>query len=190
MFWVLILILIILFISIFVHYMNEQEKRHQALLEELFKEEEKEERAKKKSLGINKPTKVIDYGVYDKYRAKVSIYKQKGIIEIKGEYYQFNDILDYECCLMRKGGKVVSTSTSSALKRAAVGGLLFGSAGAIVGATTAKKTIKDEEETYYRINLTLNDLDNPLIWIDTEHEYIAKELCAVLNIILNNKAEH
>lgn len=189
MIWVIIAILIFL-VVMFIRYMNYQDKKHQELMNELFKEQEKEERAKRKSLGINKPSKVISDGAYDKYRAQISIYKKKGIIEINGEYIKFNDILDYECCLMRKGGKVVSTSTSSVLKRVAVGGLLFGGAGAIIGATTAKKKIKDDEEIYYRINLTLNDLDNPLFFVNTEHEYVAKELCAILNIIQNSKAEH
>ena len=189
MIWIVILILVST-VAIFVKYTNEQEKRRQALLEEIYKEEEEEERLKKKSLGINKPSKVICDGTYDEYRAQISIYKRQGVIEINGEYYKFEDILDYECCLMKKGSKAVVTSTSSALKRAAVGGLLFGGVGAIAGATTAKKTIKDNEETYYRVNLTLNDLDNPLVRVDTEHECIAKELCSILNIILKNKAEH
>jgi hypothetical protein len=77
----------------------------------------------------------------------------------KSAIHSFDDILDFE--LLEDGDSV----TKGGMAGATVGALAFGATGAIVGSITGKKTTK-MNCTSMRIKVTLNDMSNPIEYID------------------------
>jgi len=69
------------------------------------------------------------------------------------------------------------TIEQKGLGRAVAGGLLFGAAGAIVGAVTTSKKI-DEICRYLRIKITLDDIIRPAVYADIITETTPKETVA------------
>jgi len=110
--------------------------------------------------------------------------------------YNCDDIIEYE--LMEDG----NTVTSGGLGRAAVGGVLLGGVGAIVGGVTGKKRSKSVIENF-NIKLTLNDFQNPTVYIEllnkkkiktNSNKYKemyekAQEILSTLAVLQNNKGE-
>ena len=90
---------------------------------------------------------------------------------------------------------VSKTSTGSMLGRALVGGVLLGPVGAVVGGATAKrkteatpvyKTVyKDEVKIKYVVQITVNDLNNPVrsVMFGSRKEE-ALHLESMLNLII------
>lgn len=84
--------------------------------------------------------------------------------------YNYSDLIDYEII---ENGKTIYSSISSkgagGIGRAIIGGLLFGGAGAVVGATTAKSKTETESNNLINsinIKITINDMDIRNIIID------------------------
>ncbi len=75
----------------------------------------------------------------------------------KNSYINYKDIISFE---LIEDDKTVS---SGGLSRALVGGVLFGGAGAIVGAVTAGKKKKYCEKLL--IKMTINDMNDPVLYI-------------------------
>ncbi|EQF26329.1 MULTISPECIES: DUF4428 domain-containing protein [Clostridioides] len=73
--------------------------------------------------------------------------------------YNYSDIIEYE--LLENG----ETVTKGGIGRALAGGALFGGVGAVVGGVTAKRTTKALIDNL-KIKITLNDLNNPNIYIN------------------------
>lgn len=71
--------------------------------------------------------------------------------------YRYSDIVDFE--IIQNGTKY---KTKNGITRAVVGGLLFGTAGAVVGASTAQK---ESMINNMSINIRVNDANNPLVSI-------------------------
>lgn len=69
--------------------------------------------------------------------------------------YSFRDLISFD--LVQNGNQIISGNDG----KAAVGAVLFGAAGAVVGAS-AKKTVRDMCSDLH-IELNVNDLDCPLI---------------------------
>jgi hypothetical protein len=110
--------------------------------------------------------------------------------------YNCDDIIEYE--LLEDG----ITVTSGGLGRAAVGGVLLGGVGAIVGGVTGKKKSRSEIENF-KIKLTLNDFQNPTVYVEllnkkklktNSNKYKemyekAQEILSTLAVLQNNKGE-
>lgn len=77
----------------------------------------------------------------------------------KAKVYDYSDIVDFE--LLEDGESI----TKGGLGRAAVGGVLFGGVGAIVGGATGKKKSKPVC-TNLKIKITLNDMKNPVVYLN------------------------
>lgn len=73
--------------------------------------------------------------------------------------YNYSDVIEYE--LLENG----ETVTKGGIGRALAGGALFGGVGAVVGGVTAKRTTKALIDNL-KIKITLNDLNNPNIYIN------------------------
>lgn len=73
--------------------------------------------------------------------------------------YKYSDIVDYE--LLEDGESI----TKGGLGRAIVGGALFGGVGAVVGGVTGGKKSKSICNSL-KIKITVNDLNNPAIYIN------------------------
>lgn len=121
--------------------------------------------------------------------------------------YKYNDLIDYEVI---ENGKTVyssiSTKGAGGIGRAAIGGLLFGGAGAVVGAVTAKSTTETESSNIIddlKIKIIVNDMDTRNVIIDMEYKGSAnssdahfikntvQDITSTLDIIKNsNVQEH
>ena len=91
---------------------------------------------------------------------------QKG--KVTDTYIKFSDLVGVD--LIENGSLVTSGGLGSALTGAA----LFGNTGMIVGGLVGKKKISDVCESL-QIKLTVNDLNNPAIFIDVVRSRIAKQ---------------
>ena len=101
---------------------------------------------------------VGQYAKFDDENQKM-ILLSKGHIVTKPSHYtlfRYDQIVDFE--LLEDG----STLAQGGIGRAAVGGLLFGGAGAIVGATTRKSK---NVCTDLKVKITVKDYDNPAFYI-------------------------
>jgi len=78
-------------------------------------------------------------------------------ISTRGKIFKFSDVNNVG--LIRNGETVADWS----LTRAALGGMLFGGTGAIVGAATADKK---ENITNLQVKVSVNDFENPTVYID------------------------
>lgn len=74
--------------------------------------------------------------------------------------YKFSEIMDYE--LIENGNPIVK---GGGVGKAVVGGLLFGGAGAIVGASTAQRASKTVVDTM-KLKITINNPYNDFVEID------------------------
>lgn len=79
-----------------------------------------------------------------------------------------------------------STSTGSMMGRAIIGGVLTGGAGAIIGGATAKKNTQ-ASISGYKINITIRNMQNPIITIETHKEDVMNTLVAVLKNIIDKQ---
>lgn len=91
---------------------------------------------------------------------------EKWLIPSKGNFiptpdliFNYSDIVDFE--LLENG----ETVASGGLGRALVGGALFGGVGAIVGGITGKRKNKGVCSSL-RLKITINDINNPVVYID------------------------
>lgn len=91
---------------------------------------------------------------------------QKG--KVTDTYIKFSDLVGVD--LIENGSLVTSGGLGSALTGAA----MFGNTGMIVGGLVGKKKISDVCESL-QIKLTVNDLNNPAIFIDVVRSRIAKK---------------
>ena len=109
--------------------------------------------------------------------------------------YNYSEILDFNVREESIGGQVqkTKTSTGSLIGRGLVGGVLLGGVGALIGASTAKKhtvMVSPDIKRYY-IDITTNNMNNPLYTYTTIISAKAQQLVSILTIILemNNKKQ-
>ena len=115
---------------------------------------------------------------------------------IHGNAYYFKDILSFSIqdnaeTIYSGSTATAKTNTGSMLGRAAVGGLIAGNVGAVIGATTASKTINNSGSISsvlhnYTVAVTVNDLKSPLITfrIGSDQDLLNR-ISSVLTIIVN-----
>lgn len=102
------------------------------------------------------PTTVIEKTI--DVDEKQEMFRLSGIMNI-ANIYDLSSISSYE--LVENGSAI----SSGGLGRAALGAVTFGGAGAIVGAVTGKKKSKTVVEKL-QVKIMLNDLKNPVVYID------------------------
>ena len=124
------------------------------------------------------------------------VYEDAGIILIEDEAYKFDEILSFNISHPdspeRDRGYSLKTDNKDLFKRAAVGMALGGAAGAAIGATTAKKDYKKNDEFDFGellarqpiLYIYTSRINNPLIsikWQGCSEE----EICALFTAIMN-----
>lgn len=128
------------------------------------------------------------------------IFESSQTIFLYNNPYSFKDIISFEVfdnsSTINKGSidTQTKTKTSSMLGRAVVGGVLAGGAGAVIGGLTAKQnsqsfnnTSTETKHNYY-INITINDLKNPIVKIALlEDREKMEKISSLLSIIIANK---
>lgn len=106
--------------------------------------------------------------------------------------YNYKDIIEFE--LLEDGDSI----TKGGLGRAIAGGVLLGGVGAVVGGVTGKKKTKSIVNSL-QIKITLNDINNPTIYIPLIHSKtktssfiyktsykFAQEILSTLSVITEN----
>ena len=132
------------------------------------------------------PTKKLGDFWIDETNKKWAVAKLGGMPKI----HSFTDIIDFE--LVENG---TNYKSKGGITRSLIGGLTFGVAGAVVGATTAKKQATINQLS---INIFVSDISDPLVtinYINTEIKtdgiiyqnliHLAKDTIAVLTAIKN-----
>ena len=153
--------------------------------------------------------KIIPLKSISNKRREIRLYIEHKYIILEDRVIAFESIMSYlvsdkshieRISEIEKGNSFALTKTdnSSMLGRAAVGGFLLGGTGAIIGGSTANRTtniynsndvITEKSHTShdYTINVNVNDMINPIIyvWIGKD-EKMLNEVTGLLNVIINN----
>lgn len=141
----------------------------------------------------------------DSIESHIYVYDKSSMLILLGEEIPYNKIVGCSLVEVPEVTKkavtemteetVSKTSTGSMLGRALVGGVLLGPVGAVVGGVTAKrkteatpvyKTVyKDEVKIKYVVQITVNDLNNPVrsVMFGSRKEE-ALHLESMLNLII------
>ncbi len=155
-----------------------------------------QEYSKEQNSLFNVTKRIGSYIEFDQNRGQFRLMPILGAAKKTPDVYNCDDIIEYE--LLEDGISV----TSGGLGRAAAGGILFGGVGAIVGGVTGKKKTRAKIENF-RIKLTLNNFQNPTVYIDllnkkkiktnsNRYKEIyekAQEILSTLSVLQNNKEE-
>ena len=109
--------------------------------------------------------------------------------------YRFAHLGSAEHFKVENDVTVTKIKPGDALERAAVGGLLFGGVGAIVGGTTAEKTVENKTKLKRQyIRLYLNSKEHPTFDLNikctTDGKRIAEQLFAALQSIVDTTSEN
>lgn len=115
----------------------------------------------------------------------IKVFEKSETIVINCFPFKFEQIVDFQ--LNDTASYKTSTSTLGAIGRAAVGGAIFGGVGAIIGASTAKKTTVKNDE--YKFLITTNDFKNPCQKFATPHEHVADQVYSILKIIVDRNMQ-
>lgn len=114
---------------------------------------------------------------------------------IEKKEYSFKDILDFSiednAHTMSSGSTSISNAnTGSMLGRAAVGGIIAGNVGAIVGGSTASRTIETSGSYStvihdYSIIITINSLSSPIITLNVgQDQDLVNKIRSILTVIM------
>lgn len=181
---------------------QEREELRKASLREkerLCKEYETQKNAFIEQHGV--PDTTIFWKDYD-INAEINVYESQKRVFIMGNEYAFKDILS--CSFTDNPttvkGKLTAVSQSKAdngntIGRAIVGGAIAGSAGAIIGGTTANRqtqTVYNQgsDKTYhdYTVIINVNSIAKPIIRINTgEDGRLTNEIVGLMNVIISRK---
>ena len=168
---------------------------------EKMEEEDKKEAEKKYGKGC----KLLLYNHFAINDATNEVY-------INEHKYKFHDILAFEvrdnpitinsaATSTSNSVSTAKTDTGNMLGRAVVGGLIAGSAGAIIGATTAKKTMETATTTVhsttqssvvhdYSVVITVNNISSPTEIINLgQDETALNKIVSTLTVILNRNSQ-
>lgn len=119
-------------------------------------------KTKKVEFSEFKATKVVGTTLEFNDDDKLWLVKPQGVFSKKKvpKIRKYSDILDFE--LLEDGETL---TTKNGVGRAIVGGVLFGGVGAIVGGVTGKNKNKNICNSL-KLKITLNDLEEPAIYVD------------------------
>lgn len=128
---------------------------------------------------------------------KKKIYVKNLYLEInKEKVIEFNEIIECKQCKTSNFESKSNTKTKNGIDRAIVGGILFGGAGAIVGANTAdRETQTETKEKIEKLVLKVitSNQELPIINLEYNSEYcdtvIDRAYAKIMGIISNCKSE-
>ena len=164
-------------------------------------EQQSEERTKESNRRamVEMQQKINKYGVgYVALGHEIYANEKSQKLYIKSKEIDFKDILDFyvqdnAVTIHSASISTAKTNTGSMFGRALVGGALFGDAGAIIGGSTAKKTIEHSGSQSrivhdYKVVITVNSISSPNVTIRIgDDEKTLNNIVSTLTIILNRK---
>jgi len=205
MFWVFVIGFFVLMIVavIYGNIENEKKKERQEAArlerEERLKNQASEYNAQKQQFltANGTPDKSIILNDLD-INSEIHVFESKKKVFILGEEYSFNDVIsctfsDSQRVIKGKISAVTKTKNGNVIKRAIVGDVLAGSAGAIIGGTTAEKHtefIQGDDKTVhdYTVIINMNSISKPIIRIHTgTNGSLTNEIVGLMNVIISRK---
>ncbi|MEG0034163.1 MAG: hypothetical protein RR734_01045 [Bacilli bacterium] len=98
---------------------------------------------------------------------------------------KIEDVLSIE--IIDNSTTIYKTKTEGGFMRAVIGDALFGSVGAIVGASTANEVTTANVDKTYKVLFTINDLNNPNIEFDCLNDLkIAENIVSTFEVLKQN----
>lgn len=206
---IIVLFIIIIFVGAFVigiivNSSQEEERKKKKEQKRLEREQRIKEQTeaynnqKKQFLEVNgTPDKTIILKELD-INSEIIAYENSKRVFIMGKEYAFKDIIS---CTFSDNPRVIKGRVTAITKnkngnvigRAIVGDLVAGSAGAIIGGTTAKKHtefIQGDDRTIhdYTVIINMNSISEPVIRIHTgENGTLTNEIVGLMNVIITRK---
>lgn len=138
---------------------------------------------------------------------KIYIYvnekSKKWSISNQKKIYKFKDVI--QCEIIEDGTTVTNTTSKNhiSLGKAVIGGSIFGPVGAIVGGLSGKTSSFSSQQNICKslsIKITLNDLENPCLYINLINSKLSKDskkykeikelsekIVSIFQIIIDNK---
>lgn len=185
---------------------EEQENKRKQQAEKARKEREEKLRIKTEEYNTQKQQFIAENGTPDKsivieqldLNAEIHVYETSKQIFIQGKKYAFKDIMsctfsDSPRVIKGKVTAVTKSKNGDVIGRAIVGDLVAGSAGAVIGGTTANKHTEftqGEDRTVhdYTVIITVNSISNPVLRIHTgERGKLTNEIVGLMNVIIARK---
>jgi heme exporter protein D len=200
--WIAIIaIVLVLIIGAVTSGEDEKEKRAKAELERKRREEELEQAKKAYSAWYDRyvaengtPDRTIEIEEFNRENV-ILVHEAAKQIYICGKTYDFKDIIsctfsDSPTVIKGAVKAVTKSNNGSTIGRAIVGDVIAGSAGAIIGGTTGKKTTEFHRENDrtvhdYTVVINVNSIANPIIRIHTgEGGRMTNEIVGLMNVII------
>lgn len=130
--------------------------------------------------------------------SEIIVYENSNRVFIMGKEYSFKDIIsctfsDTPRVIKGKVTAITKNKNGNVIGRAIVGDLVAGSAGAIIGGTTAKKHtefIQGDDRTIhdYTVIINMNSISEPIIRIHTgDNGTLTNEIVGLMNVIITRK---
>jgi type II secretory pathway pseudopilin PulG len=200
--WLLIIAIVAFAIlAAIVQLSVEKSKREQAELERKRREEEREKAEKAYRAWYSRyvaengaPDKTIEIEEFNRDNV-IHVHEAAKQIYICGKTYDFKDIIsctfsDSPTVIKGAVKAVTKSNDGSTIGRAIVGDVIAGSAGAIIGGTTGKKTTEFHQENDrtvhdYTVVININSIANPVLRIHTgEDGKLTNEIVGLMNVII------
>lgn len=184
---------------------DERQKEHKQEQERIRKRLNKLRPIYKKSLSelvvkYGKPDKIINLEPFD-LKKSIIVFSGKRRIWLLGRDLSMESIMD--CRLQNDEHNYsdglyneIETKTGNMIKRAAVGTLVAGTAGAVIGGATAKRTTTSNTSANYiwhdyYVYVFINDLSEPVVKIDTNGDANrANEIVGLFSVIIERNKNH
>lgn len=144
-----------------------------------------------------KPAKVIKLSDLNLDK-EIIVFDKTSRIWICGKDFSMNDILsctfsDSPTVVKGKVTQEIKTNNGNMVKRAVVGDILLGGPGAVLGGSTASKTMTttqaaDKIYHNYTVIINVNSLSEPILRIElSDDSKTVNEIVGLMNVIINRK---
>lgn len=200
---ILVFVIVIIASAINQSTIDDEKKKKR---EEVRIKREQELKEKRRQYEVLKQIFIGENGTPDKsiiideldFNSEIHAYESSKKVFILGKEYSFKDIIsctfsDNPRITKGKVTAITKSNTGDVIGRSIVGDVIGGSAGAIIGGTSAKKHteyIQEDDKTIhdYTVIININSIADPIIRIHTgERGKLTNEIVGLMNVIISRK---
>lgn len=134
----------------------------------------------------------------DEIDSEIHVYENKKIVFLLGKPYDFKDIMTCTFCdnpktIKGKISAVTKSDNGNVIGRSIVGGVVGGTAGAVIGGSTARRNteyVQEDDKIIhdYTVIVNINSITNPIIRINTgDNGRLTNEIVGLMKVIISRK---